>query len=106
MFTLQSRRIGMAVAIVTAVSVSTALAASAHDAQSCVVEVLHSEMLPVGPLFYHTIKVRLLVTPADRSPFETTVEQVIPWQAPPPRQGQRVWTSCEQIAAQSGFRLF
>ena len=77
-----------------------------HDAGSCLVEVLYSEELPVGPLFYHTVKARLLVTPADQPPFETTVERAIPWQAPPPRQGQRLRIPCEKVLAQSGFRLF
>jgi hypothetical protein len=106
MLTLQSRRIAMAVAMATAISESTAFAASAHDARSCVVEVLYSEMLPIGPLFYHTMKVRLLVTPADRPPFETTVERAIPWQAPPPRQGRRMRMACEQVSAQSSFLPF
>lgn len=106
MFTLQTRWIAMAVATAIAISGSTAFAASAHDARSCLVEVLYSEMLPVGPLFYHTVRTRLLVTPADRPPFETIVERAIPWQAPPPRQGQRMRMACEQISAQSTFRLF
>lgn len=106
MFTLRSRRIGLAVAVAAAISGSGAFAASAHDARSCLVQVLHSEELPVGPLFYHTVKVRLLVMPADRPAFETLVERAIPWQAPPPRQGQRMRMACEQMSAQSGFRLF
>jgi hypothetical protein len=65
------------------------------DGQSCLVEVLTSEMLPVGPMFHHTVKATLLVTPPDRPPFQTTVERVIPWQAPPPRQGQRMWVYCD-----------
>ena len=106
MFTLKPRRTAMAVAMTTAISGSTAFAASAHDARSCLVEVLYSEMLSIGPLFYHTVKVRLLVTPAGRPPFETMVERAIPWQTPPPRQGQRIRMACEQVSAQSGFRLF
>lgn len=96
----------MAVAIAAAVSGSTAFAASAHDARSCLVEVLHSEMLPAAPPFYHAVKSRLLITPADRPPFETTVERTIPWQAPPPRRGQRTFVSCEAVQAEYGFRLF
>jgi hypothetical protein len=106
MFTLQSRRIGMTVAIAAAISGSTAFAASVHDAHSCLVEVLTSEMLSAAPPFYHTVKARLLVTPSDRPPFETTVVRTIPWQAPPPRQGQRLSMSCEAVQADSGFRLF
>lgn len=96
----------MAVAIAAVVSGPGAFAASAHDANSCLVEVLTSEMLPVGPLFYHTVKTWLLVTPPDRQPFETTVVRAIPWQAPPPRRGQRRFVSCEMVQADSGFGLF
>jgi hypothetical protein len=46
-------------------------------------------------MFHHTVKATLLVTPPDRPPFQTTVERVIPWQAPPPRQGQRMWVYCD-----------
>jgi hypothetical protein len=65
------------------------------DAQTCLVQVLYSEELPLGPMFYHTVKATLLVTPADRPPFQTTVEKVTPWQVPPPRQGQRAWVYCD-----------
>ena len=80
--------------------------AGQHDAQSCLVEVLYSEMLPAAPPFYHTVKARLLVTSADRGAFETTVVRTIPWQAPPPRQGQRTRLACEQVTAVSDFHLF
>jgi hypothetical protein len=96
----------MAVAIAAMISGSTAFAASTRDARSCLVEVLTSEMLPAAPPFYHAVKARLLITPAERPPFETTVVRTIPWQAPPPRQGQRVRLACEQVSAQSDFRLF
>lgn len=73
-----------------------AIGSAAHaGAQFCTAEVLYSEMLPVGPAFHHTVKATLLVTPADRPPFETTVVRVIPWQAPPPRQGQRQRVPCD-----------
>jgi hypothetical protein len=52
------------------------------------------------------VKARLLVTPADRAAFEATVVRTIPWQAPPPRQGQRLSMSCEAVQADSGYRLF
>jgi hypothetical protein len=65
------------------------------DAKSCLVQVLYSEEIPLGPMFYHTIKATLLVTPSDRPPFRTTVEKVTPWQVPPPRQGQQTWVYCD-----------
>ena len=46
--------------------------------QPCTVEVLHSEMIPVGPLFHDTIRATLLVSPQDQPPFETTVQRVVP----------------------------
>ncbi|MBV8697691.1 hypothetical protein [Bradyrhizobium sp.] len=79
--------------------------ASKRDAGSCLVEVLRSEELPIGPLFHHTIKATLLVTPPDMPPFERTVYKVITWQEPPPRQGQRMRIDCDP-AALSSFSLF
>ena len=64
-------------------------------AQSCFVQVLSSEEIPLGPMFYHTVKATLLVSPTGRPPFQTTVEKVTPWQVPPPRQGQRAWVYCD-----------
>ena len=66
------------------------------DAQTCLVQVLSSEEIPLGPMFYHTVKATLLVTPSGRPPFQTTIEKVTPWQVPPPRQGQRAWIYCDQ----------
>jgi hypothetical protein len=72
----------------------------------CLVEVLYSEEMPVGPLFYHTVRATLRVTPAGRSPFVTTVQRAIPWQAPPLRRGQRLKVSCDPALIDSSLRLF
>jgi hypothetical protein len=64
-------------------------------AQTCLVQVLFSEEIPLGPMFYHTVKATLLVTPSDRPPFQTTIEKVTPWQVPPPRQGQQARVYCD-----------
>jgi hypothetical protein len=64
-------------------------------AQFCLVEVLRSEELPLGPTFSHTIRATMLVTLPNRPPFQLTVRRVIPWQSPPPRRGQRWHVSCE-----------
>jgi hypothetical protein len=71
----------------------------------CIVEVLRSEELPLGPLFHHTIRATLLVTPPDRPPFETIVRRVIPWQSPPPRRGQRVLVPCDPALIESSLHL-
>ena len=100
-----SALVAVVLALATAPQSACAGQGTQHDAKSCRVQVLYSEELPVGPLFYHTVRARLLVTPADQPPFETTVERAIPWQAPPPRQGQRVFVSCEAVQSEYGFRL-
>jgi hypothetical protein len=85
----------------------TAAAQAGHDAQhSCKVEVLYSEELPIGPLFHHTVKAALLVTPPGAPPFETTVVKVMHWQVPPPRRGQQMRVPCDSVAQQSFFALF
>jgi hypothetical protein len=77
-----------------------------HDERRCLVEVLYSEMLPIGPFFHHTVKAAVLVTPPDAPPFETTVQTVIPWQVPPPRRGQQTRVRCDSVALNSSFGLF
>jgi hypothetical protein len=39
-----------------------------------------------------------------RAPFETTVVKLIPWQVPPPRQGQRMTVLCDP--ASLSFPIF
>ena len=64
----------------------------------CTVDVVNSEELPGAPIFQSLVRTRLRVTPADRPPFETTVERLIPWQVPPPRRGQRLKILCDPAA--------
>jgi hypothetical protein len=94
----------------TMVLALTATARAGHvvprDSRACRIEVLYSEELPIGPMFYHTVKAAVLVTPPGAPPFETTVLKVIPWQVPPPRRGQRVRVSCDAALLNSSFGLF
>jgi hypothetical protein len=94
------------VMMLTGIANPTAAPAEQGEAGSCLVEVLTSEELPVGPLFHHTYRATLRVTPPNRPPFVTTVQRVMPWQAPPPRQGQRQLVSCDPALIDSSFRLF
>jgi hypothetical protein len=80
--------------------------ATQHATRPCLIEVLHSEELPIGPMFFHTIKATLLVIAPGMQSFETTVQEVIPWQAPPPRQGKRLHARCDPTALRSSPRLF
>src|ERR1700730_16649529 len=61
----------------------------------CIVDVLHSEELTGAPPFYHLITATLLVTPPHSPACETTVQELISWQAPPPRRGQRFRRWCD-----------
>ena len=99
-------RAALVVTMLTLLAPLSASRAGQHNPNSCLVEVLSSEMLTAAPPFYHTVKARLLITPADRPAYETTAVRTIPWQAPPPRQGQRKWMTCEQASAQYDFHLF
>jgi hypothetical protein len=82
-------------------AVIAAWAGDQGERQVCYVEVLHSEELPGAPIFQNLVRARLLVTLADRPPFETTVEKFIPGQVPPPRRGQRFKMLCDPAAFSS-----
>jgi hypothetical protein len=62
---------------------------------ACKADILRSEELPGAPIFYHHVKADLLVTPPGHPAFEVTVENLTPWQVPPPRRGQRLTLWCD-----------
>jgi hypothetical protein len=62
---------------------------------ACKADILRSEELPGAPIFHHHVKADLLVTPPGRPAFEVTVENLTPWQVPPPRRGQRLTLWCD-----------
>lgn len=67
-----------------------------NDSRSlCIADVLHSEELTGAPIFYHLVRATLLITSPSSPAFETTVEKLISWQVPPPRQGQRFRLQCD-----------
>jgi hypothetical protein len=61
----------------------------------CSIEVLRSEELPGAPIYQNRVRATLRVNAPGRVPFETTVVRLIPWQVPPPRQGQRLTVLCD-----------
>jgi hypothetical protein len=67
----------------------------------CTVDVLHSEELPGAPIFYHLVRATLLITPPSSPAFQTTLQNLISWQVPPPRQGQRFRLSCDPVGLSS-----
>ena len=62
---------------------------------ACKANILRAEELPGAPIFYHHVKADLLVTPPGRPAFEVTVENLTPWQVPPPRRGERFSLWCD-----------
>jgi hypothetical protein len=62
------------------------------------VAVVHAEELPFAPLDYHLVRADLEISSPDRGTFQTTVQKLITWQAPPPRQGQRHSYWCDSEA--------
>jgi hypothetical protein len=70
----------------------------------CIVDVLHSEELTGAPIFYHLVRATLLITSPSSAAFETTVENLISWQVPPPRQGQKLRLRCDP-ASLSSFKF-
>ena len=61
----------------------------------CRIEILRSEELPGAPIYQNRVKATLRVNASGRAPFEATVVKLIPWQVPPPRQGQRLTVLCD-----------
>jgi hypothetical protein len=78
-----------------------ARAATPDGRVMCLVEVLHSEELPGAPIFQNHVRATLRVTPPAGAPFETTVEKLVPFQVPPPRQGQRLKARCDPASLNS-----
>ena len=61
----------------------------------CSIEVVRSEELPGALIYQNRVRATLLVKAPGRVPFETSVVRLIPWQVPPPRQGQRLSVLCD-----------
>jgi hypothetical protein len=71
------------------------IAATRDGRVRCSIEVLRSEELPGAAIYQNRVRTTLLVNAPGRVPFETTVVRLIPWQVPPPRQGQRLTMLCD-----------
>jgi hypothetical protein len=64
----------------------------------CSIQVIRSEELPGAPIYQNRVRATLLVSAPGRAPFVTTVVKLIPWQVPPPRQGQRMTVLCDPVS--------
>jgi hypothetical protein len=80
-------------AILLVCALPEARASSVQSGLVCVAKVLKSEETPYAPMGYWLVRVVLEITPPGGPTFETTVQDTMPWQGPPPRKNQtfRVW---------------
>jgi hypothetical protein len=76
-------------------AVQMARASAGNRGPVCIAKVLHSEELPFAPVGHWLVKVTLRILPPNGGAFETTMQDTMPWQAPPPRQGQTFRLRCD-----------
>jgi hypothetical protein len=73
----------------------TAQASPGHQGLPCIARVLHSEELPFAPINSWLVKVTLEITPPNGNAYQTTLQDWMPWQGPPPRRGQAFRVQCD-----------
>jgi hypothetical protein len=76
-------------------AVVSAQPAAARQGPRCRAEVLRSQELPGAPIDYHRLRAAVLIIPPSGPAFQETLEKLIPWQAAPPRRGQRFRYWCD-----------
>ena len=74
---------------------STQAAAGSDQGLPCTARVLYSEELPFAPINTWLVKVTLEITPPNGGVFVTTLQDTMPWQVAPPRQGQTFRLRCD-----------
>jgi hypothetical protein len=84
-----------ATCLTVATLASTASAAPGHRPLPCLARVVHSEELPFAPINSWLVKVTLEITPPHGNTYQTTVQDWMPWQGPPPRRGQAFRVQCD-----------
>lgn len=73
----------------------TAEASPGNQGLPCAAKVIHSEELPFAPIGNWLVKVTLEITPPNGNAYQTTLQDWMPWQGPPPRQGQAFRVQCD-----------
>jgi hypothetical protein len=61
----------------------------------CIARVIHAEELPFAPIGNWLVKVTLEITPPNGNAYQTTLQDWMPWQGPPPRRGQAFRVQCD-----------
>jgi len=73
----------------------TAQASPGNQGLACIAKVIHSEELPFAPIGNWLVKVTVQVTPPNGNTYQTTLQDWMPWQGPPPRRGQAFRVHCD-----------
>jgi hypothetical protein len=89
-------RITLAAAILSAGAMQTAHASPGNQGLVCIAKVIHSEALPFAPVYHWLVNVTLEITPPNGRAYEMTLQDTMPWQAPPPRRGQAFRLRCDK----------
>ena len=94
------RRILLATAALSAGATLPSTILTAHASPGnrdlpCVAKVVHSEELPFAPINSWLVKVTLEITPPHGNTYQTTSQDWMPWQGPPPRRGQAFRVQCD-----------
>ncbi|WP_213739072.1 hypothetical protein [Bradyrhizobium sp. dw_411] len=74
---------------------TTQALAGSDQRRPCTARVLYSEELPFAPINTWLVKVTLEITPPNGGAFVTTLQDSMPWQVAPPRQGQTFRLRCD-----------
>ena len=70
-------------------------ASPGSQGRSCIAKVVHSGELPFAPIGNWLVKVSLEIIPPNGNAYQTTLQDWMPWQGPPPRRGQEFRVQCE-----------
>jgi hypothetical protein len=76
-------------------AIPTAPASPGNQGLPCIAKVIHSEELPFAPINNWLVKVTLEITPPNGNAYQTTLQDWMPWQGPPPRRGQAFRVQCD-----------
>jgi hypothetical protein len=89
----------VAAALLAAAMLSNAMtpaqASPGYQGLPCVARVIHSEELPYAPIGSWLVRVTLEITPPNGRAYQTTLQDYMPWQGPPPRRGQAFRLLCD-----------
>ena len=85
----------LSVGATLASTILTAHASPRNRDLPCVAKVVYSEELPFAPINSWLVKVTLEITPPHGNTYQTTMQDWMPWQGPPPRRGQAFRVRCD-----------